>query len=95
MPMLGAARSDYRLLVSRSDDRPKAQLYAFGLHQPIPALPIPLRKGDTEPLLELQPLLHRVYDRARFALAIDYQHLPDPKLSHEDWEWLQSLIGAE
>ena len=95
MPMLGAARSDYRLLVSRSQERPKAQLYAFGLRQPIPALPIPLRKGDTEPLLELQPLLHRVYDRARFALAIDYGKVPNPRLSHEDLAWVQSLIGAE
>jgi hypothetical protein len=91
MPMLGAVRSDYRFLVSRSQDRPQAQLYAFGLRQPIPALPIPLCKGDPEPLLELQPLLHRVYDRARFALAIDYQRFPSPKLSNQDWEWLQGF----
>ena len=44
MPILGAARSDYRLLVSRSDDRPKAQLYAFGLRQPIPANSTPQRR---------------------------------------------------
>ncbi|NJP11506.1 MAG: DUF4058 family protein [Leptolyngbyaceae cyanobacterium RU_5_1] len=92
MPMLRAARSLYRILSSRSEDRPKAQLYAFGLQQPIPAVPIPLRKGKPEPVLELQPLLHRVYDKARFELAIDYQHPLSPKLSNDDWAWLQSLL---
>ncbi|UBF28109.1 DUF4058 family protein [Kovacikia minuta CCNUW1] len=90
MPMLGAARSDYRILVSRSQERPKAQLYAFSLRQPIPAFPIPLRRGEPEPLLELQPLLHHVYDRARFELEIDYQQPPSPKLSNDAWEWLRT-----
>ncbi|XHX79481.1 MAG: DUF4058 family protein [Stenomitos frigidus ULC029] len=92
MPMLKAVRSDYRVLVSRSQDRPQAQLYAFSLRQLIPPLPMPLRPGETEPLLELQPLLQRVYDRARFELAIDYRQPPTPKLSHDDWEWLQSFL---
>ena len=58
------------------------------------SLPIPLRKGDTEPLLELQPLLHRVYDRARFALAIDYQQILNPKLSTDYLVWLQSFLRS-
>lgn len=91
MPMLGAARSNYRILVSRRQERPKAHLYAFSLRQPIPPFPVPLRPGEPEPLLELQPLLHRVYDRARFELAIDYQQSPTLKLSGEDWTWVQSF----
>lgn len=67
--MIGAIPSDYRILISRSPQRPKAQLYAFSLRQPIPAFPIPLRTGEQEPILELQPLLYRVYDRARLELA--------------------------
>ncbi len=95
MPMLGATRSDYRILVSRSDERPKAQLYALNVREPIPAFPIPLHPGETEPLLELQPLLHRVYDRARFELAIDYQKAPSPKLPTEDLAWLQTITERQ
>lgn len=73
MPIKGIAQSLYRILVSRSSQRPQAQLYGFGLRQPIPAFPIPLQSDEPEPLLDLQPLLHQVYDRARFELAIDYQ----------------------
>ncbi|MGA7937228.1 MAG: DUF4058 family protein [Kovacikia sp.] len=92
MPMLGAVGSVYRILVSRSQERPKAQLYAFSLRQPLPPLPIPLRLGETEPVLELQPLLNRVYDKARFELAIDYQQSPIPKLSSDELAWLQSCM---
>ncbi len=90
--MIGAIASDYRILISRSPQRPKAQLYAFSLRQPIPAFPIPLRTGEQEPLLELQPLLHRVYDRARLELAIDYTQPCTPKLSAEDEAWVSSLV---
>ncbi|MBD2446176.1 DUF4058 family protein [Nostoc sp. FACHB-152] len=54
---------------------------------------MPLRKGEPEPLLELQPLLNRVYDCARLELAINYTQPCIPKLSPEDETWLQSLIN--
>ncbi len=95
MPMLVEVRSDYRILISRSPTRPQAQLYAFSLRQPIPAFPIPLRGGETEPLLALQPLVHQVYDRARFEMAIDYSQPPIPKLSNDDLGWLQSFGDRE
>ncbi len=93
MPMMGVVRSDHRILVSHSEERPKAQLYAFNLQQPISSFPVPLRLGEIEPLLELQPLLHQVYDRARFELAIDYGQAPSPTLSTDDLEWLKSYLG--
>jgi Protein of unknown function (DUF4058) len=92
LPMLGATTSDYRILVSRSDRRPKAQLYAFNLQQPIPTIQIPLT-ADSAVTLDLQPLLHQIYDRARLALAIDYQNSPIPKLSPDDRTWLNTTIG--
>jgi Protein of unknown function (DUF4058) len=92
LPMVGATTSDYRILVSRSDRRPKAQLYAFNLRQPIPAIQIPLAAGSAV-TLDLQPLLHQIYDRARLALAIDYQKPPIPKLAPDDRAWLNATIG--
>jgi Protein of unknown function (DUF4058) len=83
LPMTGAVKSDYRILVSVSERRPKAQLYAFNLRQVIPSIAIPLN-GIASVALDLQPLLHRVHDRARFELAIDYRQLLSPKLSDED-----------
>jgi hypothetical protein len=78
MPILGEIQSDYRILVSRSEFRPKAELYAFGLQQNIPAFLLPLRQGDIEPTVDLQVLMQGVYDRAGFDLAIDYSREPIP-----------------
>lgn len=79
LPMLGIAEySLYRILVSRADRRPQAALYPFNLQRPIPAFPLPLKSDDTEILLELQPLLNQLYDRASYDLAIDYNKEPVP-----------------
>ncbi len=91
LPMFGGTKSDYRILVSTSNSRPKAQLYAFNIRQEIPQISIPLSSG-TAMILDLQPLLHQIYDRARFKLAIDYQKQPTPKLSSEDTAWLIDLV---
>jgi hypothetical protein len=91
LPMTGAVKSDHRILVSVSERRPKAQLYAFNLRQVIPTIAVPLN-GAASVALDLQPLLHRVYDRARFGLAIDYRQSLSSKLSDEDAAWILSAI---
>ena len=85
------ARSDYRILVSRSWLRPRAQLYAFNLRQPIPQFPLPLMPDDDEPLVDLNTVLHALYDRARFDLRLDYDEPPVPPLNGEDAEWAHTL----
>ena len=87
-------RSDYRLLVSRGDRRPRAQLYAFGVRQPIPRFPLPLLKGDAEPLLDLNGIVHDLYDRAGFDLQIDHARPPVPALSEADDSWARGLVEA-
>jgi Protein of unknown function (DUF4058) len=92
LPILGEAKSDYRILVSPSNLRPQANLYAFSLRQQIPQIQIPLIAETSVPL-DLQLLLQQVFDRARFNLAIDYQQLPPPpQLSNEDLVWLQEIL---
>lgn len=85
----------YRILVSRSIERPQAQLYGFNLQQPIPAIPIPLERGDAEPILELQRLLDEVYEQAGFDLTIDYSQAPIPGLSKEDQSWWAMQSGGK
>jgi hypothetical protein len=85
------AQSDYRILVSRGWLRPRAQLYAFTLRQPIPQFPLPLLLGDEEPLVDLNTVLHELYGRARFDLRLDYDEPPVPPLRSEDAAWAQTL----
>jgi Protein of unknown function (DUF4058) len=87
-------RSAYRILVSRSERRPYAELYPAGLRQELPTIAVPLRSGDEMPLLPLQSLLLTLYDQARYDLAIDYQRDPVPALKGDDLMWCGELLRA-
>ena len=93
MPILGSAGSGYNILVSRKWQRPDADLYVFGLKDPMPAFPVPLRQGELEPVVDLQELLNEVYTRARFDLAIDYSQ-PVKSLSPEETAWVAEILSA-
>jgi uncharacterized protein DUF4058 len=87
------AQSDYRILVSRAQDRPQAAVYLFSIRDPIPDIPVPLQPGDAEPSLALNRLVHDVYDRAGYDLTVDYQQAPPPPpLSEPDIQWLKQLL---
>jgi Protein of unknown function (DUF4058) len=84
--------SQYRILVCRGDRRPSAELYAFNLPDIIPAFSLPLRSGDIEPVIDLQALLHEIYDASGYDLAIDYSQEAIPPLSKSDAIWADMLL---
>ncbi len=92
MPILSEVESNYRILVSRSDRRPRADLYAFNLADEIPSFPLPLREGDSEPIVDLQALLGGVYDLIGYDLVIDYSREPVPPLSEAEAAWADALL---
>jgi len=95
MPVSGpAVRSDYRILVSRGTQRPRALLHAFGLRDPIPTIPIPLLAGDPEPPLDLGAVVHGVYRRARLDLRLDCDAPPVPPLGEDEAAWARERVSA-
>jgi hypothetical protein len=92
MPTRGPSPdSDYVILVSRAHRRPKADLFAFGVRDPIPKFPLPLRRGEEEPMVDLGRVLHALYDRASYDLRLDYGREAVPPLSAEDAAWASRL----
>ncbi|MGG6298049.1 DUF4058 family protein [Leptolyngbya sp. AN02str] len=89
---LHTVQSDYRILVSRSNRRPPAQLYVFKVGQEIPQFSVPLAKGDEEPVLELQAVLQQIYKRGRYYLAVNYTQPPQLPLSEADMTWANELL---
>jgi len=89
-----ASCASYRILVSRSECRPQADLYEFTLKQPVPAFPLPLKAAGEQVMLDLQPLIRGLYERGGYAIRIDYQvPVPPPSLSKEDQAWVSQVIG--
>jgi len=84
--------SDYSILISRPRRRPKADLIAWSVRDPIPAFPVPLRRGEEEPSVDLGKVLHALYDRASYDLRIDYRREPAPPLAPAQAEWAAALL---
>jgi Protein of unknown function (DUF4058) len=84
--------SAYRILISRSPQRPAADLYALSLQTPLPTLPIPLKPDDVDLILDLQAVFDRIYTEARYGMRIDYNGtVPPPALLPDDRLWLETL----
>lgn len=96
MPILGTpSLGTYRILVSRSLQRPSAELYSVELWQPLPELPIPLKAEQEALIISLQTIFDGVYSRARYTSRIDYSQPPPlPLLSDLEQQWLKSHLAA-
>jgi hypothetical protein len=93
MPILKMpVSSQYRILVSRSNLRPIEDFYPFNLPDPIPAFQLPLQQDDIEPIVDLQTLLHTLYDQGGYDLRIDYRQEAAVALSQTDADWAATLL---
>ena len=95
LPPFQAGQSDYRILLSPAPSRPRALAYTLSVRDPLPTIHIPLQSGGAEPTLPLNQLLHDLYDRARYDLAIDYSQPADPPLHDDDAAWARQLLAAK
>jgi Protein of unknown function (DUF4058) len=91
-PMKAPGSNDYRIIIRRSQHRPRADIYLFGVRDLIPAFPIPLRPDETAPTLPLNHILHELYDQGGYDLIIDYRQPPQPPLSEGDAAWARQLV---
>ena len=80
---------DYRVLISRSEQRPRAQLYTWNVMEPIPEFSLPLSGAEELPLL-LKPIVDRACDRTD--LLVNYQQPPLPPLRFEESLWLEDFL---
>jgi len=83
---------DYRVLISRPWRRPKADLIAWSVRDPVPPFPLPLRRGEEEPVVELGRVLHALYDRAGYDLRVDYGGEAVPPISPADADWAAARL---
>ena len=89
---------DYRVLVSRSDQRPKADLYAWQVNTPIPPVTFPLSCFQDDVgaqaycTVDLKPALDQAYIESECKLLIDYERPPIPPLPSESNSWLSMVL---
>ncbi len=92
MPDHERPASTYGVMVSRAEDRPAADFWPIELRRPLPIIPVPLRQANSYARLELQELLHHVYDWGTYVEEI-YEQEAEPPLDPADLDWAEQLLG--
>lgn len=85
-------RGDYHVCVFRATQPDKREIYPIMLDEPLLAISIPLRAGEADVVLELQPLINRAYEQGRYHRLIDYTHDPPPPLTDAQRQWIDQLL---
>jgi hypothetical protein len=84
--------SDYRITISRNDDRRRARYWPVDIRQALPIIGIPLKGKDADVPLDLGAVLRSAYDRAAYDETIDYRKPPTPSLDPDDAKWANQLL---
>jgi hypothetical protein len=93
MPWLNLPPCAYCVVVSRWYRRPRAGAWPIDLRDRLPVIPVPLKQGEADATLDLQQVLHRIYDVAGYAYYI-YTNELEPALSAEDAVWARGLLAG-
>lgn len=92
LPLEDLPDCDYYAIVSRAEERPRVGVWPLRLRDPLPVVPVPLRAPDADAKLDLQNLLHDVYDAANYGDYV-YAGAPQPPLHPQDAAWAGELIA--
>jgi hypothetical protein len=71
----------------------EVEYYPLSLRRRLPRIPVPLRPGDPDVVLDLQQLIDLAYEKGRYASRIDYASPPVPPLPPEDAAWAREMVG--
>lgn len=91
LPLLKFPDCNYGVLLSRWEKRPKAEFWPILLRETLPVIPIPLTAAYPDATLDLQAVLHRVYDAAGYQHYI-YRESLEPGLPDDETLWAESLV---
>ena len=84
--------SDYRILISRADQRTRTRYWPVSVRESLPVIDIPLRGKDPEVPLDLGAVFRTAYDRAAYDASVDYGKPPQPPLEGDDAKWARELL---
>lgn len=85
----------YHILVSRADERPRTQVWSFGLDSLIPDTPLPLIEPNEQVPIPLQSAFTTIYQSRRFRQRLDYHVDPPPPLTAVQLAYVRACLADE
>ena len=86
--------TDYYIVLCRADSPGRASVWAFGVREPVPVVPLPFKAGVAPAVLDLRACLDRAYDDGRYRDKLRYARPTDPPLRKDDAEWAGRSVLA-
>lgn len=86
-------RTRFLICVRRSPFQTRREIYRCPLRERLPAIRIPLRFGEPDVALDLQPPIDRCYRTGRDWL-FDYRREPEPEFPPDEAAWVDERLRA-
>ena len=86
--------TDYRVLVSRADERPTLRVTSWNLPDPLPIVDIPLAPGDGGVALDLGTAFADTYRLNQYRRILDYRQEVAPELPSDQAAWVAERLAV-
>jgi hypothetical protein len=87
--------ADYYILICRAADFPKTAIWPFGVRDPLPDVPIPLKPEDGIVTLRLKECFDLAYDQGPYRKVVDYSKPPGIPLQRDDANWAAEWLRGQ
>ena len=84
----------YRISVTRVRYPHRIECYVTPLQKPLPRIRIPLRRDETDIVLDLQELITLAWERGAYGRRLNYATAPCPPLRPEDEAWAVERLAS-
>ena len=88
-------KGDYYAYLSRADDRPQCEVFAWQMREALPTIPVPLRAPDPDILIDLGVAFRLAYERGRYHRMLSYGQAPKAPLKRADAQWALTLSSRK
>lgn len=77
----------YYAIIAHAERRPRADVYAWTVRDPLPPIPVPLKAPASDMRVELAPVFATAFERGRYAPSLRYAAPPKVPLAPEELDW--------